>query len=96
MKRVRDSRGSESWFATAVNSAHPPRMTIPDLRHTAASLSVQSRAHVKTIQRMLGHTSARMTLDVIAKAKSARIEDTQQRLSGVSLHDRNLDPPTQP
>ena len=39
-------------------------MTIHDLRHTAASLAVQSGAHVKTIQRMLGHTSAAMTLDV--------------------------------
>lgn len=39
-------------------------MTIHDLRHTAASLAVASGAHVKTIQRMLGHTSAAMTLDV--------------------------------
>jgi len=39
-------------------------MTIHDLRHTAASLAVQSGANVKTIQRMLGHTSAAMTLDV--------------------------------
>lgn len=41
-----------------------PSMTVHDLRHTAASLAVQSGANVKTIQRMLGHTSAAMTLDV--------------------------------
>jgi integrase len=64
MKRVRNSRGSKSWFATALNVAQLPPMTIHDLRHTAASLAVQSGAHVKTIQRMLGHTSAAMTLDV--------------------------------
>jgi len=42
------------------------RMTIHDLRHTAASLMVKSGANVKAIQRQLGHTSAAMTLDVYA------------------------------
>lgn len=35
-----------------------------DLRHTAASLLVASGANVKAVQRMLGHASAAMTLDV--------------------------------
>ncbi|MCB0931641.1 MAG: tyrosine-type recombinase/integrase [Mycobacterium sp.] len=43
-----------------------PRITAHDLRHTAASLAVQSGANVKVIQRMLGHKSAAMTLDVYA------------------------------
>ena len=37
-----------------------------DLRHTAASLAVQSVASVKAVQRMLGHASAVMTLDVLS------------------------------
>jgi integrase len=38
-----------------------------DLRHTAASLaSIQNGANVKALQRMLGHASAAMTLDVYA------------------------------
>ena len=41
-------------------------MTIHDLRHTAASLMVKSRANVKAIQRQLGHTSAAMNLDAYA------------------------------
>lgn len=53
-------------FVSALKSAGLPRMTIHDLRHTAASLAVQSGANVKTVQRMLGHTSAAMTLDVYA------------------------------
>ena len=36
------------------------------LRHTAASLAISSGAHVKVVQRMLGHASAAMTLDVYA------------------------------
>jgi len=43
-----------------------PRITIHDLRHTAASLAVSAGANVKAIQRMLGHASAAMTLDVYA------------------------------
>ena len=41
-------------------------MTIHDLRHTAASLAISSGANVKAVQRMLGHASAAMTLDVYA------------------------------
>lgn len=43
-----------------------PVVTPHDLRHTAASLSVSAGANVKAIQRMLGHASAAMTLDVYA------------------------------
>jgi integrase len=43
-----------------------PVITPHDLRHTAASLAVSAGAHVKAVQRMLGHASAAMTLDVYA------------------------------
>ncbi len=43
-----------------------PAMSPHDLRHTAASLAVSSGANVKAVQRMLGHASAAMTLDVYA------------------------------
>jgi len=35
-----------------------------ELRHTAASLAIAAGADVKTVQRMLGHASAAMTLDI--------------------------------
>ncbi len=37
-----------------------------DLRHTAASLAVSAGANVKAVQRMLGHESAALTLDIYA------------------------------
>ena len=40
-----------------------PKVTIHDLRHTAASLAVKAGGNVKAVQRMLGHASAAMTLD---------------------------------
>lgn len=66
MKRVRASKDSKSWWKTALDEAGVPRMVLHDLRHTAASLAVSSGANVKAVQRMLGHASAAMTLDVYA------------------------------
>jgi integrase len=59
------------WFDAAivrVQKEDPsfPRLTPHDLRHTAASLAIASGANAKAVQRMLGHASAAMTLDVYA------------------------------
>jgi integrase len=53
-------------FTPAANAIGVPQLTPHDLRHTAASLAVQAGANVKAVQRMLGHASAAMTLDVYA------------------------------
>jgi integrase len=60
-----------SWLAYAMarcRKADPdfPRITAHMLRHTAASLAISSGANPKVVQRMLGHASAAMTLDVYA------------------------------
>jgi integrase len=62
---------TKSWMAGAVNRCQKadktfPRVTAHDLRHTAASLAIASGANPKVVQRMLGHASAAMTLDVYA------------------------------
>jgi len=54
------------WFAKAVIESGIPRATPHDLRHTAASLAVSAGANVKAVQKMLGHASAAMTLDIYA------------------------------
>lgn len=66
LQRSRTSGASRSWFVRALDDAGIERMTIHDLRHTAASLAIASGANVKAVQRMLGHASAAMTLDVYA------------------------------
>ncbi|MGX1749054.1 tyrosine-type recombinase/integrase [Glutamicibacter protophormiae] len=52
---------------SAVIGLGVPRVTPHDLRHTAASFAVSPGANVKAVQRMLGHSSAAMTLDVYAE-----------------------------
>lgn len=67
LRRTRVSAGSRSWFKTALETVALEPMTLHDLRHTAASLAISSGANVKAVQRMLGHASAAMTLDVYAE-----------------------------
>ena len=50
----------------AVERAEVQTITPHDLRHTAASLAVSAGANVKAVQKMLGHASAAMTLDIYA------------------------------
>lgn len=64
--QVDSPRTGSSWFTRACDRAGVPRMTVHDLRHTAASLMVRSGANVKAVQHQLGHASAAMTLDVYA------------------------------
>jgi integrase len=57
------------WFGAAVKrcqivDASFPRVTVHELRHTAASLMIASGANVKTVQSQLGHKTATMTLDL--------------------------------
>lgn len=64
---LRHARSNERWFKRGKEAAGvPSKITPHDFRHTAASLAVQSGANVKAVQRMLGHASAAMTLDVYA------------------------------
>ena len=63
--------GVSTWFSGAVARCMAaddqfPRVTVHDLRHTAASLAISAGANVKVVQRMLGRASAAMTLDVYA------------------------------
>lgn len=68
---VRPPSSQAGWFEKAVRAsmaADPTfrRITPHDLRHTTASLAISAGANVKAVQRMLGHASAAMTLDIYA------------------------------
>lgn len=89
-------------FDPAVRDAGLVGLTPHGLRHTAASLAVESGATVKHVQRMLGHKSAVMTLDVYASLfddglddlaarldATARASEDQLRTKNVSLDRRN-------
>lgn len=86
MHRTRASAGSKSWFKTALREAGLEPMTLHELRHTAASLAVQSGANVKAIQRMLRHSSAAMTLDVYSDLFENDLDTLSKRLNEAALN----------
>lgn len=63
------------WYGRALQQSGCPRLTIHDLRHTAASIAISSGANVKALQRMLGHKSAAMTLDTYADLFDTDLDD---------------------
>lgn len=63
---LRRSAAYKGWWGSAVRRAGLEPLSPHELRHTAASLAVSSGASVLLVQRMLGHASAAMTLDVYA------------------------------
>jgi integrase len=81
MRQVNTRKPKKSWFITAkAVSGIPDELTIHDLRHTAASLAVSSGANVKVVQKMLGHKSAAMTLDIYADLFDEDLESVAIRL----------------
>lgn len=63
---LRSSNWRRRVFDAAVETAGLGPLTPHSLRHTAASLAVASGANVKSIQRMLGHEDASLTLNTYA------------------------------
>jgi integrase len=69
-------------FARHLRRADPtfPRVTEHALRHTATSLAISAGANPKVVQRMLGHASAAMTLDVYADLFDSDLDAVADRL----------------
>jgi integrase len=61
---------------------------IHELRHTAATLAVAAGANVKVVQRMLGHASAAMTLDVYAGLFTDDLDSVAERLDAAAAQSR--------
>lgn len=75
----------DGWFVTAVRAAGLEHLTPHDLRHSAASFAVASGAHVKAVQRMLGHQSAAMTLDRYADLFDGDLDNVASALDDLVL-----------
>lgn len=66
-QQVRQSNFSEQYWVKALKETDlPQELRFYDLRHTAASWAIRSGASVKAVQRMLGHATAVITLEVYA------------------------------
>lgn len=79
-RRVTQRNWRARVFTPAVMAAGIGAMRIHDLRHTAASLAIASGADVKTVQEMLGHKSAKMTLDLYGHRWDQHLDDVGRRM----------------
>jgi integrase len=61
--RPKSERG---WLVRAVKAAGVQKVTPHDLRHACASIAISAGVNVLALQRMLGHKSAKVTLDTYA------------------------------
>jgi integrase len=82
---LRHSNFDRRVFRPAVKVAGLAPLTKHDLRHTAASLAVASGANVKVVQRMLGHKTATLTLDLYAGLFENDLDDLANRLADAAM-----------
>jgi integrase len=84
-------------FDAASTAAGLECLTPHELRHTAASLAVSAGANVKAVQRMLGHASAAMTLDVYSGLFDDDLDGVAERLdAGARVYSMCTDAPVLP
>jgi integrase len=80
--RVQNAR--RQWWDTAARTAGVEGLTPHGLRHTCAALAVAAGADARTVQRMLGHASAAMTLDVYGGLFDRGLDDVAARLDAAA------------
>ena len=82
-KPLRNLNFRRDVFDKAASDAGLSGLTPHELRHTAASLAVSANANVKAVQKMLGHASAAMTLDVYSGLFDDDLDGVAERLNQV-------------
>jgi integrase len=75
-------------FDAAAREADLEGLTPHELRHTAASLAVSAGANVKAVQRLLGHASAAMTLEVYSGLFDDDLDAVADRLDQAAVRAR--------
>lgn len=84
MQSASAGKENRTWWPSALRRLGWDKDDWPsphDLRHTAASLAVHAGANVKALQRMLGHGSASLTLDVYADLFDNDLDDVAVALN---------------
>ncbi len=77
----RNWKRSVGW-AEAIKKIERPALRVHDLRHTCASLWLAAGADPKVLQRILGHASAAMTMDLYGHLVDDNLWASAERLGG--------------
>lgn len=68
------------FFPARDKAGLPKTLRFHDLRGTAATLACQAGANIRDVQGMLGHTTARLTLEVYAKTTPDSMRDMVNKM----------------
>jgi integrase len=82
-KPLRNLNFRRDVFDRAVDDAGLSGLTPKGLRNAAASLGVSAGANVKAVQKMLGHSSAALTLDVYSVLFDADLDGVADRIDAL-------------
>ena len=84
MRQQTVGKRHNGWFKRSLEACDLPLLAPHDLRHTAASIAVHNGANVKALQRMLGHKSAAMTLDIYADLFNGDLDILTDQIDGAT------------
>jgi integrase len=84
-------RGGEPWnpntfgteFAKRARKMKLPPVRLHDLRHSYASLMLESGVDLKTVSQALGHSTIRITADTYAHVTPAMQQSAAERLDRI-------------
>lgn len=80
-RQVRESNFAYQYWDKALEKTDLPHdLRFYDLRHTAASWAIRSGASVKAVQRMLGHATAVITLEVYAGLFDDELDSVAEKI----------------
>jgi integrase len=71
-------------WSRALASVGRPSLRPHDLRHTAASIWLAAGADPKVVQRVLGHASAAMTMDLYGHLIDASLWEAAKKVGGTT------------
>ena len=72
---------NRQWKKATEAAKTPKGLTPKGLRHTAASLAIESGASVLMVQQMLGHADAKETLNTYAKIFPDRMDEVTEKMT---------------
>lgn len=78
-------------WADAVKAIGKPLLRVHDLRHTCASIWLGAGADPKVVQRILGHASAAMTMDLYGHLIDQNLWDAAERVGQLASTDDGVE-----
>ena len=78
---ISSSNFTNRYYKPAIKKLNLTKITIHDLRHTAASIAVASGANAPALARMLGHSSIKMTYDIYSHLFDEDLENVSELMN---------------